>query len=131
MYMLDTNTCIYIIKKRPAKALKRFEEVDNDQICISAVTHAELQYGVERSAKTEHNQRVLDEFVARLTVLYWGQVAVAHYGRIRRHLERQGTPIRNMDLLIAAHALSESCTLVTNNQREFKRVPGLNTANWI
>lgn len=131
MYMLDTNTCIYIIKKRPAKVLKRFEAVASDQICISVVTHAELQYGVERSAKAEHNQRILDEFVARLTVRAWDQDSVAHYGRIRHHLEQKGTPIGNMDLLIAAHALSTSCTLVTNNRREFKRVPGLKTANWI
>ena len=131
MYMLDTNTCIYIIKKRPAKVLKRFEAIDNDQICISVVTHAELQYGVARSARAEHNQRILDEFVARLSVWAWDQDAVAPYGHIRRHLEQKGTPIGNMDLLIAAHALSEDCTLVTNNQREFKRVPGLKTSNWI
>ncbi|MBT4497036.1 MAG: type II toxin-antitoxin system VapC family toxin [Gemmatimonadetes bacterium] len=131
MYMLDTNTCIYIIKRRPVDVLKRFEAVDNDQICISVVTHAELQYGVVRSSKIEHNQRILDAFVARLTVWAWGQDAVAHYGRIRRHLEQKGTPIGNMDLLIAAHALAKSCTLVTNNQREFERVPELETANWI
>ena len=131
MYMLDTNTCIYIITKRPAKVLKHFETVENDQICISVVTHAELQYGVERSAKIEHNQRILDEFVARLSVWPWDQDAVAHYGHICRHLEQKGAPIGNMDLLIAAYALGTNCTLVTNNQREFKRVPRLKTANWI
>jgi len=131
MYMLDTNTCIYIIKRRPVKVLKRFEAVDNDQICISVVTHAELQYGLVRSSKIEHNQRILDAFVARLTVWAWDQDAVTHYGRIRRYLEQKGTPIGNMDLLTAAHALAKSCTLVTNNQREFKRVPELKTANWI
>ncbi len=131
MYMLDTNTCIYVIKKRPPKVLQHFETVTNQQICISVVTQAELQYGVERSAKTAHNQHVLDEFVARLAVWPWDQDAVAHYGRIRRQLEQKGTPIGNMDLLIAAHALSRSCVLVTNNIKEFKRVPGLKTANWI
>lgn len=131
MYMLDTNTCIYVIKKRPPEVLHRFEAVANEQICISVVTQAELQYGVERSAKIAHNQRILDEFVARLSVWPWDQDAVSHYGRIRRHLEQKGTPIGNMDLLIAAHGLSKGCTLVTNNIKEFKRVPGLKTANWI
>ena len=76
-------------------------------------------------------QRILDEFVARLSVWPWDQDAVAHYGYIRRHLKQKGAPIGNMDLLIAAHALGTNCTLVTNNQREFKRVPRLKTANWI
>jgi tRNA(fMet)-specific endonuclease VapC len=131
MYMLGTNTCIYIIKKRLPKVLQHFETVANEQICISVVTHAELQYGVEHSADIAHNQRILDEFVARLSVWPWDQDAVAHYGRIRCHLEQKGTPIGNMDLLIAAHALSRKCTLVTNNLKEFERVPGLKTANWI
>jgi len=131
MYMLGTNTCIYIIKKRPQKVLQHFETVPNEQICISVVTHAELQYGVERSANIAHNQRILDEFVARLSVWPWDQDAVAHYSRTRRNLEQKGILIGNMDLLIAAHALSRKCTLVTNNLKEFERVPGLKTANWI
>jgi tRNA(fMet)-specific endonuclease VapC len=73
----------------------------------------------------------LDEFVARLSVWPWDQDTVAHYGRTRHHLEQKGTPIGNMDLLIAAHALSRKCTLVTNNLKEFNRIPGLKTANWI
>jgi len=131
MYMLDTNTCIYVIKERPAKALRRFEAVDKEQICISVITQAELQYGVERSTRSTHNQRVLNEFIGRLSVLDWDRDAVLHYGRIRRHLEQKGTPIGNMDLLLAAQALGRQCTLVTNNQREFKRVPGLKTVNWV
>ena len=130
MYMLDTNTCIYIIKKRPMKALRRFEQVPNDRICISVVTLTELKYGVERSSEIERNQRVLDEFASRLSVWSWDEDAAMHYGRIRRRLEQKGVPIGNMDLLIAAHALSRKCTLVTNNLKEFKRVPGLKTENW-
>lgn len=130
MYMLDTNICIYIIRKRPDRVLEQFERCSSQQIAISVVTLAELQYGVERSSAKELNQRIVDEFAARLEVLPWDEWAARAYGRIRRGLEEKGTPIGNMDLLIAAHALSQDLTLVSNNLREFRRVPQLMTENW-
>ena len=131
MYMLDTDICIYIIKRRPAGVLKRFEAVQDDQVCLSVVTFAELQYGVERSSSKAFNQSVVTNFVSRLNVLAWDGEAARQYGRIRNELEKKGTPIGNMDLMIAAHALSQGCILVTNNLREFKRVPRLKTGHWI
>jgi len=131
MHMLDTNICIYIIKKRPQAVLRRFESLDSGQLCISAVTLAELQYGVEGSSSRRSNQSILDEFVARLRVLSWEEEAARQYGKLRSHLEEKGTPIGTMDLMIAAHALSQDCTLATNNLREFERVPDLEVENWV
>lgn len=131
MYMLDTNMCIYIIKKRPPAASGRFEEIKENQLCISVITLAELQYGVERSSSKKLNQDILDEFVSRLNILLWTEDAAKQYGKIRQQLEKQGTPIGNMDLMIASHALSQKCTLVTNNTKEFKRVSNLKLENWV
>ena len=131
MYMLDTNTCIYIIKRRPKSVQARFRRIDPGQICISVATLAELQYGVERSSAKALNQSVLVAFVANLAVLAWTVEAAIEYGKLRCRLERQGTPIGNMDLIIAAHAKSGRYTLVTHNLREFNRVPGLKCQNWV
>jgi len=131
MYMLDTNICIYIIKERPSQVLEKFETLERDSVCISVVTQAELQYGVEKSSNPKRNQHILDEFLARLIVLPWDSPAAVQYGRIRRRLEKKGAPIGNMDLMIAAHAISGDHCLVTNNTREFTRVAGLNCENWI
>jgi len=110
---------------------ERFEEIGEDQLCISVVTFAELQYGVERSSSKKLNQDILDDFIFRLNVLLWDEDAGKHYAKIRNHLERKGTPIGTMDLMIAAHALSEKCVLVTNNLKEFSRVPHLKVENWV
>ena len=131
MYMLDTNICSYILKQRPRNVLERFEKIQPDQLCVSVVTYAELQYGIEKTSSKRVNQGVVDEFFARLQVLAWDEEAAQHYGKIRHYLEDRGTPIGNMDLMIAAHALSRKCKLVTNNLREFKRVPQLKIENWI
>ncbi len=130
MYMLDTNICSYIIKQRPVEVLQKFEKIQKDQICISIVTYAELEYGVEKASSKRINQQIIQEFVDRLKVLPWDIDAAKHYATIRNDLEKQGIPIGNMDLMIAAHARSQKCTLVTNNLREFDRVPGLNLENW-
>ena len=131
MYMLDTNICIYIINRRPPEVLDKFESMNPDALCISVVTQAELQYGVEKSSRPSRNQQVLDEFTSRLIVLPWAPIAAMQYGKIRKRLEKMGTVIGNMDLMIAAHALSEKHTLVTNNPREFGRVDGLVWENWL
>jgi tRNA(fMet)-specific endonuclease VapC len=130
MYMLDTNICIFIIKKRPLPIFEKLEKISGEQVCLSVVTFAELVYGVERSSSKKLNQEVLDDFISNLLVLPWDTEAARQYGKIRTYLEKIGTPIGNMDLLIAAHALSGKQILVTNNLREFKRVPYLKCVDW-
>lgn len=131
MYMLDTNMCIYIIKKRPIGLLEKFNSIPQNRLCISVVTYAELQYGIERSSSKKMNQKIIDDFVSHLAVLSWEMEAARQYGKIRSDLEKDGTPIGNMDLLIAAHALSKKCTIVSNNLKEFNRVKNLKCENWI
>ena len=131
MYMLDTNICIYVLKKRPKAILDRFDKVRRDQIYISIVTYAELKFGVEKSLSKKMNQEILKEFIARLQIKLWDEEAANHYAKIRYHLERQGTPIGNMDLMIASHARSCGYKLVTNNLKEFNRVPDLELENWM
>ena len=129
-YMLDTNIVIYVIKRRPLKALKVFNQRAG-QMCISSITLAELLHGVEKSAKPDHNLRHVEDFVSRLEVLEYGTKAAFHYGVIRADLERIGMPMGVNDLHIAGHARSEGLILVTNNLREFKRVEALRLENWV
>jgi len=131
MYMLDTNICIYVLKKRPTAVLDKFDKVRKHQIYISIVTYAELKFGVEKSLSKKMNQEILNEFVARLQILLWDEEAANHYAKIRYYLESQGKPIGNMDLMIASHARSRGYILVTNNVKEFNRVPELKLENWI
>lgn len=130
-YMLDTNVCIYIIKRKPADVLKRFKQTDISKISISSITLSELFYGVSKSSKPEQNFMALTQFVAPLEILSFGGEASQFYGDLRAYLEKQGTPIGSLDMLIAAHALSLASTLVTNNEKEFNRVPNLNIDNWV
>ncbi len=129
-YMFDTNIVIYVIKRQPANLLDTFNQ-HADQLCVSSITIAELMYGVEKSTKPAHNLRQVEDFLSRLTVLEYGNKAALHYGDIRAVLERNGTIIGVNDLHIAGHARSEGLILVTNNLKEFKRVKGLRTENWI
>lgn len=131
MYMLDTDICVYVIKKRPANLLEKFNATPPNDLCISTITYAELQYGVERSSSKKMNQRILVDFVSHLEVQPWNVEAARQYGKIRTSLEKKGKPIGNMDLLIAAHALSQQCILVSNNLREFSRIRGLKCENWV
>ena len=128
--MLDTNICIYVIKRRPMEVLDTFNKFAGT-LCISSVTFAELCHGVEKSALPEHNRRQVEDFVSRLEILPYGEKAAAHYGDIRATLERQGKIIGVNDLHIAAHARSEGLVIVTNNLKEFERVAGLRTENWL
>ena len=130
-YLLDTNICIYVIRRRPRQVLARFQRCAVGDIGLSTVTLAELQYGVAKSAFPERNQEALAAFTLPLEILPFDAPAAAAYGPIRATLERQGTPIGAMDLLIAAHAVSLGVILVTNNPREFRRVPGLQVENWV
>lgn len=129
-YMLDTNICIYVIKRRPIEVLQTFNKFAGT-LCISSITYAELCHGVEKSALPEHNRLQVEDFVSRLEVLPYGDKAAAHYGDIRATLERQGNTIGVNDLHIAAHARSEGLVVVTNNLREFERIAGLRTENWL
>ncbi|MEA5512087.1 type II toxin-antitoxin system VapC family toxin [Crocosphaera sp. UHCC 0190] len=131
MYMLDTNICIYIIKKRPSTVLTRFQTISSEDLYISVMTVAELQYGVEKSNAKNKNQEILDDFISRLQVLPWEETAVQYYSKIRNYLEAKGTPIGNMDMLIAAHCQTENYILITNNIREFERIPDLKVENWM
>lgn len=130
-YMLDTNICIYVIKQKPQKVIDRFRQLPISNLAISSITLSELEYGVMKSSKMDQNQFALSQFVAPLEILPYGDDAARFYGTLRTYLERQGTPIGSLDMLIAAHALSLNCTLVTNNEREFSRVPDLCVENWI
>jgi tRNA(fMet)-specific endonuclease VapC len=130
-FMLDTDTCSYLIKQRPVSVLERFEAVHKEKICISVVTFAELIYGVERSSSTKINLPIVKDFVSCLSVLPWDSEAAESYGKLRTFLELKGTPIGNMDLMIAAHALSKDLIVVTNNTRHFERVPQLRVENWV
>ena len=129
--LLDTNICIYIIKQRPASVLKKFASYPVGDIGISVITLAELEYGASKSGQPAKNRKALDLFVSPLEVAAFDRRATAAYGRIRALLEKKGRPIGSLDLLIAAHALSLDVRLVTNNVREFKRVPSLRVENWI
>ena len=128
-YMLDTNICIYVIKRKPLEAMEAFN-LHVGQLCISSITLAELLHGASKSAKSEHNLRVVEDFVSRLDVLDYGDKAASHYGDVRADLERKGTPIGVNDLHIAGHARSEALIIVTNNEKEFVRVDGLRVENW-
>ena len=129
-YMLDTNICIYVLKQHPPQLRDTFEQ-HADRLCISSVTLAELMYGAEKSALTAQNLKVVEGFAARLEVLSFADKAAAHYGQIRAELEVSGSIIGPYDLMIAGHARSEGLVLVSNNIREFERVPGLRLENWV
>lgn len=129
-YMLDTNICIYAIKHKPETVIKNFLSHEPEEICVSSVTYAELMYGVEKSMAVGKNRIALSLFLSPITVLDFHASAAEEYGKVRTELERQGTPIGPMDLMIAAHARSEELILVTNNTREFHRVEGLILEDW-
>ena len=130
-FMLDTNTCIYIIKRKPPHVIERFRQTEISQIGISSITLSELIYGASKSSKPEQNKMALTQFVAPMEILPYDDEAAQYYGDIRTHLEKQGTPIGSLDMLIAAHALSIACTLITNNEKEFIRIPNLKIDNWL
>ncbi|MCY1220959.1 tRNA(fMet)-specific endonuclease VapC [compost metagenome] len=128
-YMLDTNICIFTVKNRPQQVREAFNR-PHVQLCISSISLMELIYGAERSAMPERNLSVIEGFSARLEVLNYDQAAATHTGQLRAELARSGTPIGPYDQLIAGHARSQGLILVTNNRREFDRVPGLRVEDW-
>ena len=129
--MLDTNTCIAIIKRKLQQVLRRFNAYKVGEIGISSVTLAELEFGVAKSLHQEKNRAALDEFVLPLEIAGFDHEAASVYGRVRAMLEKKGTPIGSLDTMIGAHALALGVILVTNNTREFSRVKGLTVVDWL
>jgi tRNA(fMet)-specific endonuclease VapC len=129
-YMLDTNIVIYTMKSRPARVRDAFKKHDG-QMCISSVTLGELIYGAEKSALPEQNLADIESLIARLDVKPFDAQAAMHFGQVRAALAKTGTPIGPYDAMIAGHARALALVLVTNNESEFQRVPGLMLKNWI
>jgi tRNA(fMet)-specific endonuclease VapC len=129
-FMLDTNIIIYIMKNRPKQVKDRFT-LHNGQMCISSVTLGELVFGAEHSQQTDRNLADIEEMTARIEVLPFEDKAAYHFGRIRSDLYRMGRPIGPYDMMIAGHARASAMILVTNNGKEFERVPGLQVENWV
>jgi len=129
-YLIDTNICIYIMNKRPIAVIHKFKQFDVDEICVSTITASELQYGVSKSRDRRLNKQRVEEFLSPFEIRAYDESAANIYGDIRHQLEKTGEPIGPLDLLIAAHALSGNFVLVTNNEKEFKRVKNLKIENW-
>lgn len=130
-YMLDTNICSYVLRDRPPSVRKRFEKAGAGNLAISTVVLAELYFGAARHPKGDAIRREIDDFASRITILPWDENAADHYGDIRAMLEKKGTPIGAMDMMIAAHARSLEATLVSNNARHFRQVPDLRWVDWV
>lgn len=129
-YMLDTNICIYALKNKPAEVIENLKKHRPEEICISAVTYAELAHGVYKSQAVERNRIALAILLANIEILDFDVNAAQMYGRIRADLEKEGTPIGTLDMMIAAHAQSLDYVVVTNNTKEFARVKNLRIENW-
>ena len=134
IYMLDTNICSFIMREHPVSVLERLQRcvLERHKIVISSITYSELRFGaIGKKASPKHNL-VVDEFIERVdSILPWGKEAVDASTTIKKELSGRGTPIGNNDTLIAGHAISANCILVTNNIREFKRVPNLAFEDWV
>jgi len=132
MYLLDTNICIYIIGQRSTAIIDKFKAARlQGRIGISSITYAELQYGIQKSQRQQQNQIALAHFLVPLKTFAFDEKAGILFGEIKTALEKMGKPIGSYDMLIAAHALSLNAILITNNESEFRRVPGLKVENWL
>jgi len=130
-FMLDTNICICMIKEKPPQVLSRLKDFNLGDLSVSSITLSELEYGAAKSSKPQQNRDALDAFLAPLEIFPFNGEAAYRYGQIRAFLEKEGKLIGTMDMLIGAHAVSASMTLVTNNIKEFSRIPGLRLENWL
>jgi tRNA(fMet)-specific endonuclease VapC len=129
-FLLDTNICVELLRAGSRKVLSRIRRYEIDEVSISSITLAELQYGAAKSARPAHHEMLLVQFCAPIAILPFDHVAAEAYGPVRADLERAGTPIGPLDTLIASHALAFNLILVTTNEREFQRVEGLRVENW-
>ncbi len=130
-YMLDTNICITLIKQKPPQVIQRLQSLRLSEVCLSSISLADLEYGVENSQRPDQNRWALTEFLAPLDILPFDDGAAKSYGVVRHHLKISGKMIGAMDMLIAAHAIALGATLVTNNIKEFKQVKILSVQNWV
>jgi tRNA(fMet)-specific endonuclease VapC len=130
-YLLDTNICIYLTKQQHPALTARFQSLAENEVAMSVITYGELQFGAQKSQQHKQVLTALEKLSLVIPVLQMGQEVSQHYGEIRAGLQKQGTPIGNNDLWIAAHARAEGLILVTNNVREFERVPDLKVENWV
>ena len=130
-FMLDTNICIYLIKQKPIQVIQHLQKYKPADIGISSITLSELEYGIEKSQHQEQNRIALLQFMTPFEIASYDESAACVYGKIRSTLEKQGQPIGAMDLLIAAHSIAMNTILVTNNEKEFVKVPGIQVQNWI
>lgn len=130
MFMLDTNMCIFAMKRR-GDVLRRILEHDPEEICISSITYAELCHGVEKSLRREQNRLALLLFLSEIRIMPYDAKAAEEYGLIRASLEKEGQPIGPMDMLIASHAKAVGAVVVTNNLKEFRRIDALRSEDWV
>ena len=130
-FLIDTNICIYIMNNRPPEVIQRFKNIEIGLIGISSISVSELHYGVNKSRCIKHNLKRLEEFLNPFEILPYDENASRYYGKIRSQLENQGNVIGPLDMLIAAHALSEDLILITNNEKEFKRIQAVKVENWV
>jgi tRNA(fMet)-specific endonuclease VapC len=129
-YLVDTSVCVELIRRREARLVRRMAQRPIADFGLSSITLAELHYGAEKSARPPHQRQTLEKFLVPFTVLDFTYDASVAYGKIRAELEAAGTPIGALDMLIAAHAISNNLVLLTRNLKEFKRVPGLKAEDW-
>jgi tRNA(fMet)-specific endonuclease VapC len=129
-FLLDTNICIYIIKRQPPQVLDKFRALDISEVGISSITVAELEYGAYKSQQTDRNRVAFNQFLIPLEIVPFDERATQTYGQVRSQLERQGIVVGSLDMLIASQAMSLGLILVTNNVRELSRIPGLIIENW-
>ena len=130
-YLIDTNICIYVMNQHPAEVIKKFRQINVGDIGVSSITVSELQYGVSKSRHKGMNQQRLNEFLFPMRILAFDENAAKCYGDIRYQLEKKGQIIGSLDLLIVAHAISEKLIIVTNNDKEFRRIKNLTVENWV
>jgi tRNA(fMet)-specific endonuclease VapC len=130
-YLIDTNICVYIIKNKYEKSSQWILNAGIENVFISSITVAELEFGIAKSSKFEDNQKALYKFLSGFEIVDFDMTAAKAYGHIRADLQKQGTPIGNMDMLIGAIAMAKDMTVVTNNVREFQRIRGLRIENWV
>ena len=131
MFLIDTNICIYLIRNRSTELTAKIETHGPYQIAVSAITVAELEYGVAKSTRVEQNRMALRNFLSAFEIIPFDDRDAEQFGAIRAILERRGEPIGSYDLQIAAQGSARHWTVVTNNEDEFRRVPELNVENWI
>lgn len=130
-YLLDTNICIYIMKRKPIEVIERFNQYQPRDLFLSSVTTSELYHGAQKSQRVQSNLDALNNFILPFRIVDYDESASYYYGEVLAYLEKKGCIIGSLDTMIAAHALSLDVTLITNNTKEFERVPNLKLDNWV